>query len=802
MAEEKKEKKQKKKKKHRFFWFIVKFQILLMFVVMGAFFYYHYSGYAEVIQNLRKEAIVEVRESNEKTFLPSQTSIVYDTNGTLISYVKGEKESDYVEYRDIPLDFVRAMVSIEDKKFYEHKGVDYMAIIRSAKAILESGELTQGGSTITMQLSRNIYLHNGKSWERKVKEIFIALELEKRYSKNKIMEFYLNNIYFANGYYGIQSACKGYFSCELNELSLSQIAFLCAIPNSPSYYDPIVHFDNTITRRNRILKNMYEDEIIDEYTYKQAFDEEIELNPTQTAKSKRNNYIDTYAYYCATRALMQQQGFVFQEYFSSEVEKQLYYERYDALYAECQKKIYAEGYQIYTSIDLTKQEELQSIVNSVLSEFTDTNEEGIFQMQGSAVCIDNRTGYVIAIVGGREQDIGIYTLNRAYQSHRQPGSSIKPLIVYTPFFEQGNQPETMVVDQEIENGPSASYYYGEITTRFAVEKSLNPVAWQLYEQLTPQVGLAYLKNMHFSAIKEADYVPATALGGFTQGVSAVEMAAAYATLQNDGKYRTPTCIKKITDSEGTLVYLSSPQETQIYKETAARMMTDVLTGVMERGTGTEAKLTEMPCAGKTGTTNDSKDGWFVGYTRYYTTSVWVGCDIPKTIEGLQGGTYPAEIWKNYMETIHQGLAPLNFLPYAQLSQEFIEEYYPPEETETEMSQEENPNSEDNSEDLNNSENLDNSEESDNFEDDNIGADTNNSENENTGDNTNNSENENTGEDINNSENIESEENETPPNSENSESENTGDNTNNSQQGEIEGNTNNSQNGVGGDTPIF
>lgn len=669
--------KKRKVKKHRLFWFLVKLQIFLMIVVLAGFLYYNYGGYAKQLQEIRQEAIRLVRESDDMTFVPSQTSVVYDTNGRLISFIKGEKEADYVEYEDIPANFITAMVSIEDKRFYQHNGIDVVALIRSAKAILESGSLSQGGSTITMQVARNIYLDTGKRWERKIKEMFIAIEMEKLYSKNKIIEYYLNNIYFANGYYGIQAACTGYFSCELKELTLSQAAFLCAIPNSPSYYDPIVNYANTIERRDRILTNMYEDGKIDEPTYLAALGEEIVLKPSQITKSQRNNYVDTYVYYCATRALMEMRGFEFREYFSSQEEKQIYYEAYDELYADCQKQIHSEGYKIYTSIDLTKQETLQNSLNTVLSSFTEVGEGGAYQMQGSAVCIDNETGYVVAIVGGREQkELGIYTLNRAYQSFRQPGSSIKPLIVYTPFFEKGNTPETLIMDEVIEGGPNMSYYHGEVTARFAVQQSLNPAAWKVYSQITPEVGLQYLKNMHYKEISPKDYVLATSLGGFTRGASAVEMASAYATLENDGVYRTPTCIKKIVDAAENVVYVSKQEGTKIYHETAARMMTDVLASTVTDGISQVAAIDGMPSAGKTGTTNDNKDGWYVGYTRYYTTSVWVGCDIPKAVEGLTGSAYPSRIWKDYMTKIHQGLSPMSFLPYAQLSQEFIDEHYP------------------------------------------------------------------------------------------------------------------------------
>lgn len=670
--------KRKKQKKHRFFWFVVKLQIVLMLLVLGGFLFYNYGGYAQQLQEIRKEAVTIVRESNENTFMPSQTSIIYDADGEMISYIKGEKESDYVRYEDIPAYFVSAMVSIEDKRFYQHNGIDFIAILRSAKAIIESQSLSQGGSTITMQLARNIYLDNGKRWERKIKEMFIAVELEKLYSKNKIMEYYLNNIYFANGYYGIQAACTGYFSCDVNELSLSQIAFLCAIPNSPSYYDPIVNFENTIERRDRILTNMYEDGKIDSMAYIEAINENIELKPSVTTESQHNNYVDTYVYYCATRALMELEGFEFKTEFATSEEEKEYYEEYDELYADCQKQIFSEGYKIYTSIEMDKQKALQKSVNKVLKDFKEVGEDGAYQMQGSAVCIDNDTGYVVAIVGGREQDLGTYTLNRAFQSFRQPGSSIKPLIVYTPFFERGNTPDTIIVDEKIEDGPKASYYYGEVTTRFAVKKSLNSPAWAIYTNLTPAVGLSYLKKMNFTHIEDTDYVPATSLGGFTTGMSTLEMASAYATLENDGMYRNPTCIKKIVDIDENVVYESSQEETRIYKETAARMMTDVLQTAVEEGTGKLAKLDGIPCAGKTGTTNDNKDGWFVGYTRYYTTSVWVGYDLPKTVEGLEGTTYPSYIWKDFMTYAHKGLKSLKFLPYAQLSEEFMEEYYPAE----------------------------------------------------------------------------------------------------------------------------
>lgn len=665
-------KKKKKKKQHRFFWFMIRLQIVLMLLVVAGMAYYFLGGYADDIQTLKDEALKLVAESDEKTFIPARASSLYDVDNNLISELRSEKDSKYVRYEDIPAYFSTAMVSIEDKKFYKHNGIDYKAMIRAAKAIIQDGRISQGGSTITMQLARNIYLDTGKNWQRKVKEMFIAIELEKIYSKNKIMEFYLNNINFSNGYYGVEAACHGYFNCELNELDLSQIAFLCAIPNSPTYYDPLVNMDHTLERRDRILKNMYEDGRIDENSYKQAVAEEIVLNVPQATKTVKNNSVDTYAYYCATRALMENAGFTFKYYFDSEEEEKEYDEEYDDLYSYYQKQLYSEGYKIYTSIDMTKQVELQNSVDTVLGDFTETDDDGVYKMQGAAVSIDNETGYVVAIVGSRSQDFPGYTLNRAYQSHRQPGSSIKPLIVYTPAFESGYDPDSKVNDHKFEGGPSnaSNVYYGNVTIRTAVAKSLNTVAWQLYDEITPNVGLQYLKNMNFSNIVDSDYVTATSLGGFTTGVSPLEMASAYATLENDGIYRSPTCVKAIIDSDENIVYTSSMLEQIVYSETSSRMMVSCMEDVMKSGTGRSIKLSSMPCAGKTGTTNDHKDGWFCGFTRYYTTCVWVGYDIPKKVDNLTGSSYPGKIWKMYMESIHENLKKMDFLPYAQLSSDF------------------------------------------------------------------------------------------------------------------------------------
>ena len=659
MAEEKKQK--KKKKKHRLLWAFIWLQILLIMAVVGVVSFYYIGGYASQVSKMHAEAVSFVRNSDEDTFRRSLTSEAYDTDGKVISVMRGEVDSYYLSFDEIPLDATEAIVSIEDKKFYHHPGYDLKAIVRAAYAMVRNRKITQGGSTITQQLARTIFLTNDRTWQRKVEEIYIAVELEKKYSKQQILEFYLNNIYFGNGYYGIQAAAQGYFRKDVAELSTSQVAFLCGLPNNPTLYNPRKELQAAVSRRDRVLRNMYEDGILSSENYQKAVFEEISIKKARTV---HNNYMETYLYYCATRALMEADGFEFRTSFADSEDEAAYKAEYDQLYDEYNATLFSGGYRIYTTLDQTMQKQLQDSIDNGLSSFKEKSDEGIYKLQGSGVCIDNDTGCVRAIVGGRGQKLEGYTLNRAFQSFRQPGSAIKPLIVYTPALENGMTPSTTVKDEPIEDGPKNSdgIYEGKITLRKAVEKSKNTVAWKIFEKLTPSVGLSYLEEMDFRGLENSDYRTAAALGGFTRGVSALEMAKGYATILNDGAYREPTCIAKITNPLGDVIYENASTERIIYQAAAARDMTDILQGTFTNGTARGLELDDgMPCAGKTGTTNDNKDGWFVGYTRYYTTAIWVGYDMPKKLTGLAGSTYPGRIWQNFMNKIHKGKKKLKFL---------------------------------------------------------------------------------------------------------------------------------------------
>lgn len=654
----------------KFIWNTVKVLVIVVLLAALVAGIWVYHEYARPVLALKAKAESIAKESSVEDFRSSLTSVVYDCNGEKISTLRSGKASYYLTYEELPRWAVDVMLVTEDKKFYAHEGVDFAANLRAFYYLIKNkGEITQGGSTITQQLARTIYLTSEVSYERKLVEVFLAWELEDLYTKNEIMEYYLNNIYFANGYYGIQAAAYGYFGRSVKDLSLSETIFICAIPNNPSLYDPLVRMDKTLERRDRMLLQMLTDGKITQAEYDAAVAEEIVLDQGSVS---RHNYVETYVYYCAIRALMAEDGFTFRTTFTNEEDKADYEERYNASYSYWQQKLYTGGYRVYTSIDLEKQALLQEAVNEGTASFTEVNEEGIYKLQASAVCIDNETGYVVAIVGGREQEYAGYTLNRAYQSFRQPGSSIKPLIIYTPWFERGLTPDSMVLDEKFEGGPkNADSYLGEITVRTAVEKSKNTVAWKLFSELTPETGLSYLKEMKFRRIVDTDYVPAASLGGLTYGASALEMASAYATLENDGVFRSPTCIMRITDIDGRDVLGNTITEKRVYEQNAARMMTDVLKGVMTVGTARKKNLETAIAAGKTGTTDDKKDGWFIGYTAYYTTSVWVGYDMPREIEDLSGGSYPLAIWKDYMDRIHEGLEVVDFAPYTEVEGTYV-----------------------------------------------------------------------------------------------------------------------------------
>ena len=606
-----------------------------------------------------------VGESTPDTFRLQESSYIYDADGDVIAKLSKDEDSYYLPYDEIPVEAIQAFVAVEDRTFWENSGIDLKGIFRvGLRFLYTEGEEVHGASTITQQLARNRFLTNEVSLERKAKEMLIAMELTDKYSKEQIMEFYINDISFANTYYGLEAASIGYFGKSSKELSLSQIAYLCAIPNSPTYYNPYRHPENALKRRDKILDDMLEMEYITQEEHDAAVEEEIVI---QRPDYGFHNYETTYAVDCAVRYLMELDGFEFEYGFTSDKEYEQYSEQYDQAYAAARQELYIGGYDVYTSLDPEQQEYLQKAIDEGLSFDDETSSDGVYALQGAATLIDNETGKVTAIVGGRSQETDVYGLNRAYQSFRQPGSSIKPLIVYAPALENGYGSTTIVKDVNVdaakaagENADMSRLPGGTMTLRQAVERSRNGVAWSVYADITPEVGMASLTKMRFDNIVAGDYYMAACLGGFTHGVTSEEMAGAYAALANGGMYRNPTCIVSMKDKNGEEIF-QDPQQERVYQENASLVMVDILTGVVTRGTASGMGWTgDIEAAGKTGTTNNSRDGWFCGMTPYYTLTVWVGYHQPRTLSSLWGSTYPAQIWKNAMSHFVEGLPAASF----------------------------------------------------------------------------------------------------------------------------------------------
>ncbi len=630
--------------------------IVLLAIVAGV----AYIKFSPKLNEYMTEAKRVVDESTPESFSSELGGRIFYSNGKIMAYLKSGKSLSYIRFDNIPQDVIDAFVAVEDKRFYEHNGIDRLGIARVLFNYVRSrGKKLAGASTITQQLARNIFLTHEVSISRKAKEALIALNLEKKYSKKQILEFYINNIYFANGFYGIGAAAKGYFDKDISKLSLSQIAFLAAIPNNPSHYDPIEHKENTMLRRDKFLRDMHEQGYITDKEFNKAIKEKIKL---KQSKSILNDYETTYAMECAIRYLMSNQGFKERTYFNSKKDYKQYQESYEEAYNQCRQRLYIEGYDIYTSIDKSIQKSLQNKIDDTLSFSKEKKGNKVYSFQGAATCIDNKTGYVVAIVGGRAQSLGGLTYNRAFQAHRQPGSAIKPLVVYTPAIENGYVKNTVVEDKKMKDGPknAGNVYSGAITLQMAVEKSKNVVAWTLMEELTPPVGLSYIQEMLFRKIVHSDYINAAALGGLTYGATTEEMAGGYATLANNGVFREPTCLVAIKKDEEDMY--TAPPVKRIFSRAASQEMTEILQGVLKRGTAAKLGFRNpaVEAAGKTGTTNESKDGWFCGYTPYYTLAVWVGYDVPRNVQGLWGASYPGYIWKAMMEELVANKPPAKF----------------------------------------------------------------------------------------------------------------------------------------------
>ena len=614
----------------------------------------------------REEVFDKLVHLSEDDFVMKEDTVVYDSKGKQVGSVNAGSYK-YVKINDVSPYIYEGYIAVEDKRFKTHGGVDLVATMRAGVSLLKHNmEITQGGSTITQQVIKNNLLTQNKSYTRKIAEILLAPTIESKFTKAQIMEFYCNSNFYGNKCYGVGAASKYYFGKKCADLEPHEAAMLIGLSNSPASYNPVLHPKAALKKRNSVLRIMCKEGVITPKEYKSALKKKLNIKQFSEKGGSKESYVMSYAIHCAAISLMEKENFKFKYVFDSKEDYQKYNKQYSKVYSEKIESIRSGGYKLYTSINMKKQKKLQKAVDNGLSFNKEKDgDTGKYALQGAAVCINNETNYVEAIVGGRGKND---QYNRAYLAARQSGSAIKPLIDYTPGFESGlYSPSTIVNDHKFANGPSnaGGGYHGNVRIREAVARSLNTVAWQVLDNITVKYGLSFLDKLHFHNISYIDNDNmALSLGGFTEGVRVVDMAKGFSTLSNNGSYSDRTCIKKIEHVSDGVVYKNNNEKDQVYSQDAAWMMTDVLKGVFNEsyGTGRKLKLDNgQICAGKTGTTNSSKDVWFCGYTKYYTTVVWAGYDTPRAMPGASGASIPGVIWKDYMDDIHKKLKPEDFI---------------------------------------------------------------------------------------------------------------------------------------------
>ncbi|MCL4078488.1 PBP1A family penicillin-binding protein [Coriobacteriia bacterium Es71-Z0120] len=557
--------------------------------------------------------------ASSAAFRPAQTTVVYASDGTVLAEWHAEQDRTVVSLEQVPKHLQDAVVAIEDERFYEHEGVDFRGIARALRANASSGEVEQGGSTITQQVVKLLFTDGKRTLNRKVKEALLAYQLEARTSKQKVLETYLNLVYFGEGAYGVESAAKRYFGKHVGDVDLAEAALLAGIIASPGRYDPVAHPDAARERRDRVLDRMRDLGYISEEQRAEAAAADVRLAP-RPDDSKQ-----------------------LAPYFVEHVKQQLI-ERLGS------RTVFEGGLRVYTTLDPRVQRYAEDAARALLPDPQDP--------EVALVCIDHRTGDVLAMVGGR--DFSTEQFNLAVQGRRQPGSAFKPFVLVTAL-EQGVKPSdvfdarpyvTRVKDgiwrvQNYENEKTAP----SMTLAAATTWSVNAV----YARLVMRVGAEnVVKTAQAMGITtKLDPNPAIALGGLTTGVSPYEMAGAYSTLASGGIRREPVSISRVTDSTGNLVFAPVREPKRVLPASTAKTAAAMLHDVVEKGTGQAAKL-PVWAAGKTGTTQAYRDAWFVGWADGLSTAVWVGYregQVPMTdVHGIKvtGGSYPARIWQQFM----------------------------------------------------------------------------------------------------------------------------------------------------------
>ena len=621
--------------------------ILLIGVVTGLIFVCIFAFYV-------KTCITPSLDLDLNDFTLNQSSIIYyqDSNGDYqkLTTVKSSENRIWVDGDQIPQHMKDALVAIEDKRFYTHKGVDWFRTAHAALNMFTGGS-TFGGSTITQQLIKNLTQQDDITVQRKLLEIFQALDLEKNYDKDEILEYYLNAVYFGEGCYGVQTAAQTYFGKDAKDLSVAESAAIVGITNLPTYYDPFYSVENNKERQENVLREMYKQGYLNKSEYEAAKSEELEFVRGENSPDTFN----VYSYY--------------EEVVLSDVIGDLAEAKGISRNAASQL-VHNAGYEIYACIDKDIQAKVDAIYTDpeqLPKSYSGTKS----QLQSAIVIIDQTTGEIKALSGGTGEKTISYGLNRATGTTRPPGSSIKPIAVYGPAVEYGLiSPSTMVLDADEthvqlahtswypKNSPNT--YDGIITITTALQKSKNTVAAQIMDKLTPSASLEFLRSrLGVTSLidSDADYA-AMALGEPHYGITVREMAQAYTALANDGVFTYSRTYTMVKDRSGKIILDNQPQTIRAFSQETAHTMTYMLNNAATYGTGSESRLSNMPVAGKTGTTTSNRDRWFCGYTPYYTCAVWTGYDTPETMSF--SGNPATQIWQKVMSAIHADLPRKEF----------------------------------------------------------------------------------------------------------------------------------------------
>lgn len=542
-----------------------------------------------------------------------RTSIIYDGQSDVVTRLHGVQDRTWVSVSELQPSTVYAFISAEDVRFFEHEGVDVIRIAGAIVADIKAGSYVQGASTISQQLIKLSHLTSEKTISRKAEEAALAYEMERQYSKEDILEMYLNYVYFGGGYYGIEAAAEGYFGVHASDLTLDQSAMLAGILKSPSGYAPHINYAASINRRNNILRLMRDYGYITDDEKKQA------SARRPTILHDKNEEYSSYYTDAVTKSAAALMGITVDE-------------------------LIRGGYSIYSAMDSDIQHYCEEMFkNGELFPAEDS--------EAAIVVLEPSTGMVVAMVGGRSYTGGI-SFNRATDIRRQPGSVIKPVIAYAPAFEYLNYTAAdMILDEETtfaDYTPSnyGNKYYGWVTVREAVTKSLNVPAVKTLSAVGVYRAKDFAKRCGIEFDDKDDSL-ALALGGFTYGVSPLQIAGAYSCFASGGIYNTPTLIKKITDRNGLTVYEYRQDSRRVMSEANAYILTSMLKSVVTEGTGHRLNTLDIPIAGKTGTVglaNGNRDAWMAGYTPEYTAVVWQGYDSDRLgllPSSATGGTYPA-----------------------------------------------------------------------------------------------------------------------------------------------------------------